>query len=125
MNSELLIIGGSDFQFMDLLSQKIKNAFPNKEIYTTHDAFQVYTRVEAKKPYLVILEMVLPQWDWDGYLLFKFLKRDTRFQNLQAVLIMDNLDETAQRIAKDPDINKLLFKIYNLDFIFEEIKKLI
>ena len=44
---------------------------------------------------------------------------------MKTILITDTLDKKAQEIAKDKDIDKVLFKIYNMDYIFEEIKKFI
>ena len=69
--------------------------------------------------------MIFPQWDWDGFLLFKFLKKDSRFKEMKSILITDTLTENAQEMAKDSDIDKVLYKVYNIDFIFEEIKKII
>ncbi len=125
MNTDLIVLGGSDLQFLNLLSDKIKTAFPEKNIFTTNEAFEAYYKVGAEIPKLVILEMIFPQWDWDGHMLFKFFKKDVRLKETSSVLIMDTLDENAQRISKDTDINKVLFKIYNIDFILEEIKKFI
>ena len=125
MNPKFIILAGSDLQFLNLLSERINKAFPEKEVYTTNEAFDVCHQVQTKMPAVIVLEMIFPQWDWNGYTLFKFFKKDARIKGMKSVLIMDTLNEKAQSIAKDKDINKVLFKIYNMDFIFEEIKKLI
>ncbi len=125
MNPDRIIIGGSDAQFLNLLSEKIKFAFPGKQVYTTNEAFDAWYYIQDQKPGAAVLEMIFSQWDWNGFLLFKFLKKDARFKEMKSVLITDTLNEDAQKMAKDEDINKVLYKVYNIDFIFEEIKKII
>lgn len=125
MNPNLILLGGSDFQLIELLSERIESSYPDKKVFKTYDAFEVCYWVQTQRPNVVILEKVFPQWDWDGYILFKFLKKDVRIKGMKSILIMDTLDEVAQEIMQDKEIDKVLFKIYNLDFIFEEIKKFI
>ncbi|MDP8253415.1 MAG: hypothetical protein P9X27_03340 [Candidatus Kaelpia aquatica] len=125
MNDEYVLLGGGDLQFLNLLSDKIQKDSTAKEVSVVNEAFDAFCKIQSRQPKVVVLEMIFPQWDWDGHLIFKFLKKDKRFKDMKAILITDTLDNKAQEIAKDEDIDKVLFKIYNIDYIFEEIKKFI
>jgi CheY-like chemotaxis protein len=125
MNKDLVVLGGSDLQFLNLLSARIKEAFPDKEIYTSNDAYDVYYKSYKEHPNLIVLEKIFPQWDWDGYMICKLLKRDSRFMDLKFVLIADRRDKDMESIIEDPSVDKVLFKVDGLDVIFEEIRRLI
>jgi len=125
MNKDLIVLGGSDLQFLNLLSARIKEAFPNKEIYTSNDAYDVYYKSYKEHPAIIILEKIFPQWDWDGYMICKLLKRDSRFTDLKFILIADRRDKDIESIIEDPSVDKILFKVDGLDAIFDEIERLI
>ncbi len=125
MNDEYILLGGGDLQFLNLLSSKIQKDFVTKEVYTANEAFDAFYKIQSKQPKVAVLEMIFPQWDWNGHLIFRLLKKDKRFKDMKTILITDTLDKKAQEIAKDKDIDKVLFKIYNMDYVFEEIKKFI
>jgi len=125
MNDNYILLGGGDLQFLNLLSDKLQKDFADKEIYTADGAFDAFFKMQVNQPKVAVLEMIFPQWDWDGYLIFRLLKKDKRFKDMKTIIITDTLDKKAQEIAKDSDIDKVLFKIYNMDYIFEEIKKFI
>ena len=125
MNPDSIVLAGSDYQLIKLLSKKIRHAFPHKKIHTTYDAYDVYRSIRTLDPGFVILEEVFPQWDWDGYILAKFFKKDSRYKETKFILIPDTMDNNSKEMQKDSDIAKVLFKIYNIDFIFQEIEKII
>ena len=125
MNDNYILLGGGDLQFLNLLSDKLQKDFADKEIYTADGAFDAFFKMQVNQPKVAVLEMIFPQWDWDGYLIFRLLKKDKRFKDMKTIIITDTLDKKSQEVAKDSDIDKVLFKIYNMDYIFEEIKKFI
>ncbi|MDD5614411.1 MAG: hypothetical protein PHQ54_05010 [Candidatus Omnitrophica bacterium] len=125
MNESIIVLGGGDEQFLRLISGKLQDSFGDKEACVSSEAFDTFYKIQTLEPKVAVLELIFPQWDWDGYLIFKLIKKDKRFKNMKTVLITDTLDKKAQEMAKDEDINKVLFKVYNIDYIFEEIKKFI
>jgi PleD family two-component response regulator len=125
MNDKYILLGGGDLQFLNILSDRLQKNFVDREVYTANEAFDALCKIQENQPKVAVLEMIFPQWDWDGYLIFRFLKKDKRFKDMKTILVTDTLDKKAQEIAKDNDIDKVLFKIYNIDYIFEEIRKFI
>ncbi len=125
MASDYIILAGSDLQFLELLAEKLKALLGQHEIFISHDAFEVYRKIQSRMPVLVLLEMVFPQWDWDGYMLLKFFKRDSALRRMKSVLIADNPDGEMRDIAQDKDIDKVLFKNQDMESILQEIRKMI
>jgi PleD family two-component response regulator len=125
MNVKDIIVGGSDLQFIDILSQNIKNFNPELEIQTTNDAYEMYLLTREKKPEILISELIFPQWDWDGYLILKLIKKDSRLSSIPVFLILDKREPRYEYIIQDEEIDKVVFKTDGLDVILQEIKKMI
>ncbi|HDM08821.1 MAG TPA: hypothetical protein ENF97_01690 [Candidatus Omnitrophica bacterium] len=125
MNVRNIVIGGSDLQFVNILSQNIKNLHPDVEIYSTNDAYDMYILTGEKKPLILISELIFPQWDWDGYLILKLIKKDKRFRDISTFLILDKRENKYEYILQDEDIDKVFFKTDGLDVMLREIEKII
>ena len=125
MNVRDIVIGGSDLQFVNILSQNIKNLHPDVEIYSTNDAYDMYILTGEKKPLILISELIFPQWDWDGYLILKLIKKDKRFRDISTFLILDKRENKYEYILQDEDIDKVFFKTDGLDVMLQEIEKII
>jgi len=125
MNVRNIVIGGSDLQFVNILSQNIKNLHPDVEIHSTNDAYDMYILTREKKPLVLISELIFPQWDWDGYLILKLIKKDKRFSDISTFLILDKRENKYEYILQDEDIDKVVFKTDGLDVVLREIEKII
>lgn len=125
MNGKNIIVGGSDLQFIDILSQNIKNLNPELEIQTTNDAYEMYLLTWEKKPQILISELIFPQWDWDGYLILKLIKKDSRLSSTPVFLILDKREPRYEYIIQDEEIDKVVFKTDGLDAVLQEIKKMV
>jgi len=125
MNVRNIVIGGSDLQFVNILSQNIKNLHPDVEIHSTNDAYDMYILTGEKKPLVLISELIFPQWDWDGYLILKLIKKDKRFSDISTFLILDKRENKYEYILQDEDIDKVVFKTDGLDVVLREIEKII
>ncbi|RKY36104.1 MAG: hypothetical protein DRP73_03940 [Candidatus Omnitrophota bacterium] len=125
MNVRDIVIGGSDLQFVNILSQNIKKLHPDVEIYSTNDAYDMYILTGEKKPLILISELIFPQWDWDGYLILKLIKKDKRFRDISTFLILDKRENKYEYILQDEDIDKVFFKTDGLDVMLQEIEKII
>lgn len=125
MNTKNIIIGGSDIEFLNILSQNIKNTYSEVEVQTTNDAYYMYVLTREKKPLVLVSELIFPNWDWDGYLVMKLLKKDNRYADIPVVLILDKNDNRFEYILQDKEIgNNIVFKTDGLGNIMEKIKRI-
>jgi len=125
MSTKNIIIGGSDIEFLNILSQNIKNIYSDVEIQTTNDAYYMYILIREKKPLVLVSELIFPNWDWDGYLVIKLLKKDNRYADIPVVLILDKKDNRFEYIVQDKEIgNNVVFKSDGLKSIMEKIKEM-
>ncbi len=125
MSTKNIIIGGSDIEFLNILSQNIKNIYSDVGIQTTNDAYCMYILIREKKPLVLVSELIFPNWDWDGYLVIKLLKKDDRYADIPVVLILDKKDNRFEYILQDKEIgNNVVFKSDGLESIMEKIKEM-
>ena len=125
MSTKNIIIGGSDIEFLNILSQNIKNIYSDVEIQTTNDAYYMYILIREKKPLVLVSELIFPNWDWDGYLVIKLLKKDDRYADIPVVLFLDKKDNRFEYIVQDKEIgNNVVFKSDGLKSIMEKIKEM-
>ncbi len=125
MSTRNIIIGGSDIEFLNILSQNIKNTYSDLEVETINDAYYMYVLTREKKPLVLVSELIFPNWDWDGYLVIKLLKKDDRYADIPVVLILDKKDNRFEYIVQDKEIgDNVVFKSDGLESIMGKIKEM-
>jgi PleD family two-component response regulator len=114
-----VFLAGSDIGLINILREKL--SFTDIEVI--NNPIILYRRIKKEKPRFLILESVLPQWDWNGYMISKLVKYDKRLSDIKVILISDKREKDAEQMAKEVKADFHFLKGKPIEKIIEEMKK--
>lgn len=117
-----IILVEDDPFLIDIYTLKIKEA--GFEVIAIEDGDKALNVLEKEKPDLLLLDIVLP--NYDGWEILKKVREKKQFQNLP-VIILSNLGQK-QEVEKGLDLGAVKYLIkahYTPTEVVEEIKKIL
>ncbi|MBM3257969.1 MAG: response regulator [Candidatus Nealsonbacteria bacterium] len=118
---QILLVEDDPF-LIDIYSTKLKDSGFSVEVAS--DGEQALEKVKAKKPDLVLLDIVLPKIS--GWEILRKIKSEADLKNLK-IIILSNLGQK-EEVEKGMDLGVLKYLIkahYTPSQVVEEIKKII
>jgi len=118
---QILLVEDDPF-LIDIYSTKLKDSGFSVEVAS--DGEQAFEKVKAKKPDLVLLDIVLPKIS--GWEILRKIKSEADLKNLK-IIILSNLGQK-EEVEKGMDLGVLKYLIkahYTPSQVVEEIKKII
>jgi DNA-binding response OmpR family regulator len=104
-------------------AMKIRLELAGYEVWSASDGQQALDTVRAKKPDLIILDLMLPKID--GFKVCRMLKFDEKYKSIPIMMLTARAQESDEKMGKDVGADAYIMKPFDHKQVLAKIEELL
>lgn len=116
-----ILIVDDEVNIVKVLSSRLK--FAGYDVEAAYDGQEALDKVEAEKPDLIILDLMLPKIE--GYRVCRLLKFDKKYQKIPIIIFTARVEPYEKTLAESVGADAFINKPFDPDALMEKVGELL